>query len=107
MYALLVARFVWGDLLSHKRCIYFIDNNSSMEAFVKGTPSSRVFRTLLVSFERLELSGPTWAWFSRVPSESNIADGPSRGDLELVLQLGATCLKPLCPVTGLELCPVS
>ena len=28
------------------------------------------------------MDGPTYSWFARVPSESNIADGPSRDDYE-------------------------
>ena len=34
-------------------------------------------------------------WHERVPSNSNLADGPSRGSLQLMEKMGATRSRPL------------
>ena len=108
LYAVILARSVWHKILCRRRCIYFVDNNSSMDCLIRGTSASRIFRELLLCFEKLELSGPSWPWFSRVASESNISDKPSRGRFDPVLdQLGAIKVKPVCPITGTRLCEIS
>ena len=108
LYAVVLARSVWSTALSQRRCVFFIDNSSAMDACVKGTSPSPAFRKLLLEFERLELREPCWPWFTRVPSESNVADGPSRGDFAIVCDVfhGRRVVPP-CPLTGAELVEVS
>ena len=36
LYAILVSTFLWSDHLCESRAIYFIDNNSSMDACIRG-----------------------------------------------------------------------
>ena len=103
MYAILVSRLLWDDHLSGSRTIYFIDNNSSMDACIKGTSGSRPVRELLLCWEKMEEKARTWTWFTRVPSQSNPADEPSRACHDLMVKLGAVRRQATCPLTGVPL----
>ena len=80
LYAVVLARHHWDGILKGRRTVFFVDNIPSMRSLIKGTSTDRQWRRLLRSIEVLELGGPTYSWFARVPSDSNIADGPSRND---------------------------
>ena len=60
--------------------IFFIDNMAAMRALIKGYSSARQWRDVLRRFEECEMQLATYLWFARVPSDSNISDGPSRDD---------------------------
>ena len=101
---IVVARCLWHSRLCGRPCIYFIDNYAAMDACIRGTSGSPVFRELLVCFEKAELLGQCWYWFSRVPSPSNPADEPSRGKLDgFLTDLKASRVSALCRVTGVRL----
>ena len=101
MYAVLVAADVWADLVKGRRVIYFIDNQSSLDALIKGTSSSELFRAMLERWENLDVNSGAMNWFARVPSHSNPADGPSRGDHTLMDSLGAEIRERIkCPILG-------
>ena len=103
LYAILVSRSLWSDHLCESRAIYFIDNNSSMDACIRGTSGSRPVRELLLCWERIEEKARSWTWFTRVPSQSNPADEPSRACHDLMLELGAVRRQAVCPLTGASL----
>jgi hypothetical protein len=85
----------WRDIIGIKgRVVFFVDNIPSMRSLVKGTSSERQWRKLLRSLESIEMKGPTYSWFARVPSDSNIADGPSRDDYSGLELFEATI--PVC-----------
>ena len=44
-----------------------------------------------------EAKSRTFSWFERVPSKSNLADGPSRLDFEEVTGMGCKLVDPLFP----------
>ncbi len=79
MYAALLVRFRYRDLLLNRPCIFFIDNEAARIALLKGvSPSISLFRmTHAVSV--LDAAKPCGIWYERVPSFSNISDLPSRG----------------------------
>ena len=58
--------------------IFFIDNMAAMRALIKGYSSDKQWRDVLRRFEEYEMAQATYPWFARVPSDSNIADGPSQ-----------------------------
>ena len=66
--------------LHRRRVLWFIDNNAVKDMLVKGSTRGSIL--FLMISEALNLAGLCGAmlWFSRVPSKSNIADFPSRGD---------------------------
>ena len=102
-YAVAVARCVWEIALKGCRCVYYIDNYGALDAFIKGFSSNAYMSDILLSFEQRELSGPSWPWFTRVPSESNCADDPSRAQFSHLVSLGVLRDKGSCPVLGCEL----
>ena len=78
LYPVLVAKLTWKRYLHHTDLLHFTDSNVVKSALVSGTSSSLSSRELLwdISAIELELGGRVWA--SRVPSEYNPADLPSR-----------------------------
>ena len=44
---------------------------------------------LVKAYVNLEFEHQVKTWFARVPSHSNVGDGPSREDISLVTKLGA------------------
>ena len=77
-YALVMARVLWHQHVAGLRCVYYVDNFAVLHAFIKGTSPSSHFREALRSFEDKERVEASWPWFSRVPSDSNCADDPSK-----------------------------
>ena len=81
LYAVVLARAHWDSYFKGCRVIFFIDNMAAMRALIKGYSSDKQWRDVLRRFEEYEMSQATYPWFARVPSDSNIADGPSRDDV--------------------------
>ena len=82
LYAVVIARLVWSNYIDNKRCIFFIDHGGVMSACIKGNAKDLSWRTLLLKMEEHDELAPVIGWFTRVPSASNIADGPSRGTFD-------------------------
>ncbi|CAE7251922.1 unnamed protein product [Symbiodinium sp. CCMP2592] len=102
-YAVLTARKVFHQSLSGQYCVYFIDNDGVLLSYIKGTSSSKPMRDILLMWESLEMHAHTWAWWARVPSASNPADAPSRGELDELVKAGALRVDCDCPLTGTRL----
>ena len=82
VFPVLVARLTWAKHLVNRRVIYFIDNESARLALIKGY--SPVLPTLDILMEVLgwDFDKQSFPWYSRVPTASNIGDGPSRMSLD-------------------------
>ena len=78
-YAVLLARSAYGAILRHRRCIMFVDNEGARFSLIKGSSPSRTLLMIAVLFHDLEAQDEATMWIERVPSESNVADLPSRG----------------------------
>jgi len=93
-----VARLTWRETIRGRRVIYFVDNDSARQAAVKSySPVAASLEILMemISFDFVEASLP---WYSRVPTEVNVADAPSRMKYEgLVADLGARVVSPRYP----------
>lgn len=78
--ALLVGLTLWKDELRNKPCVCYVDNNATRDVSIAGKartqPGLALVSELLLLEDEIGLS----AWYARVPSASNIADGPSRDD---------------------------
>ena len=99
LYAVLIARYVWREQLHNRKVILFIDNWAVLDCYIPGTSKERTWRQLLLSIEETDYNFPCYAWATRVPSESNVADPPSRGTLEPLRFLGKMDIdKPKCPI---------
>jgi len=78
IFPLLVARLTWREVLRGRRVIYFLDNDSARQAAIRSyspVPSSVKILMQMVEFDFVETSLP---WYTRVPTEVNVADEPSR-----------------------------
>ena len=83
-----------ADMLRDRGSLWWVDNDAARYAVIKGSSPSVTMRHLVRSVHHLEASSPTHSWIERIPSLSNPADGPSRGDpTEAMSLLGiAECL---------------
>ena len=86
----LVARYVWENRFRRRRVISFIDNDGARDVLIKGYAPGEHSANLAWHFWLRESALEAVTWFSRVPSDSNLADGPSRGGFGCTNELGAT-----------------
>ena len=75
---MLLARVAFKEKMRHRRCFIFADNESARQCLIKGHSDSLASDLMVRQLVALEASSQTWIWYSRVPSLSNPADGPSR-----------------------------
>ena len=80
LYPAIVSRQLWGDTLSGRRILHFVDNEGARESLVKGRSPSRACAALLECFWTHEVALNCLCWFERVPSKGNPGDAPSRLD---------------------------
>jgi len=80
LYPAICARKLWRDKIRGRDVIHFVDNDSARFALIKGSSPCMGSAWLVQSFWTDEGETDCRSWIARVPSRSNIADGPSRGD---------------------------
>ena len=84
--AVAVAAALWGAAMTDWPVTWWIDNNAALHSLIaaKGYPDSnyRLVQTVLHCEQEFLLQ----SWISRVPSASNPADAPSRGERAEFLQ---------------------
>ena len=80
LYPAVVARRLWRKKIQGRDVVHFIDNDSAKFVLIKGTSPCLESAWLTQSFWTNESEADSRSWIARVPSRSNIADGPSRGD---------------------------
>ena len=73
----------------------FIDNNSARDVAISGSGRNSTANFLVEALLKLEMATYTTPWYSRVPTPSNIADDPSRGEVHELIMSGVnrTCVK--------------
>jgi len=80
LYPAICARRLWKEKIRGRDVIHFVDNDSARYALIKGSSPCLESAWLVQSFWTDESETDCRSWIARVPSRSNIADGPSRGD---------------------------
>ncbi|CAE7358765.1 unnamed protein product [Symbiodinium sp. CCMP2592] len=80
LYAVVCLRWALASTFDHRRLIWWIDNESARYGLIKGISDSPSMSSLIQAFALADSKAPPYSWYERVPSFSNIADGPSRGD---------------------------
>ena len=75
---MLVAKRTWQEIISGRAVLWFIDNNSSLAAFIRSYSPVLDNYELLVLNAALDVRLQALHWYTRVPSKSNLADDPSR-----------------------------
>ena len=79
LYAMALLRHLRHQEWMHRRIILFCDNESARYAAIKGGSSSSSMNLLVQAWDHPNFCYPAYIWVERVPSYSNISDGPSRG----------------------------
>ena len=102
-YAVAVARRVWHQFIAAQRTLFFIDNVQAQDSYIKGTSANPHVREILLSFEESEKLSPSWTWFARVASPSNVADEPSRAAFGSLHKVQCRRVTPSCPISGFDL----
>lgn len=98
LYPVAVSLQTWKEKLNGKFVILFVDNNAVLDSLIKGNTGCLASLDLLSSVCKQILVSQCILWVTRVPSASNIADGPSRGDYSIVSSIdGAVEIAPATP----------
>ena len=82
------ARALWGHKLKGRRVLWLSDNEIASFALTAMPSSVAASADSLWSIADLEISLQTLSWYERVPTASNLFDGPSRVFFEDVVALG-------------------
>jgi hypothetical protein len=77
--AVLVALKTWADKICSKHLVAFIDNEGSKFSILKGYSRNPALSKIVSAIASAEEAATCFCWYSRIPSECNPADGPSRG----------------------------
>ena len=87
-FPILISRTTWSVLPQGRKVIHFVDNNGARDSHISGYSRSEAVGHILAATKLVEAKIGMWCWFDRVPTDSNIADGPSRDAHELVVACG-------------------
>ena len=79
----------WSETLKGKHVLVFIDNDGARHSWIRGTADSFYARSMIHKGTLLESELDVSTYFCRVPTHSNLADGPSRLDFHMCRKIGA------------------
>ena len=85
----------WKFKCSNRSILLFVDNNGAAANLVKGYSAQVDSAAIVGHFWLLAASLKLSVYIDRVESKSNIADGPSREEFELLKSLGAKWIPPV------------
>ena len=79
----------WSTALAGRFLLVFVDNDGARHSWIRGTADSRFARKMIhEGTTLLESKIRVSSYFCRVPTASNIGDGPSRLDFTLCDRIG-------------------
>ena len=90
--AVIVSFVLWQRVLKGRPCVAYVDNNGTRDVCISGSARTSPGKELVEKLLAVEDSAGVVSWFARVPSSSNVADGPSRGSCD---DVDAKFLSPL------------
>ena len=97
----LISAILWGEWFKQSQVVYYLDNEAAKAGFIRGAGATKLANAIVGSFCAQEAKLQLKTWFSRVPTHSNLSDGPSRMDFGLVTALGCTkCEIPWLEISG-------
>ena len=70
--------------MRNRAVMFFLDNEAAKYGLIKGSSPSKHSGLLIHNFLQTEQRIESLGWFERVPSVSNCADGPSRGEWKIL-----------------------
>ena len=86
---LYVALCLWGPLMQSTHVVFYLDNDAARAAVCKGCRGTKLGQRIVQCIMEVECQLKLKSWYARVPTHSNISDGPSRMDCTEVMQLGS------------------
>ena len=86
-FAVLLARVVFREILTQRRALFFVDNEGARYSLIKGVSPTLALLQIVQLFHACSEEDQCMQWVERVPSKSNIADLPSRGQTEKALSI--------------------
>jgi len=97
--ALAVFLFIgtFQSVIARSRLLGFVDNDGVRASMLKGSCKAPEINTLIGRFWLDLAKRGTAVYLARVETHANIADGPSRAQLELMKRLKATYVEPVLP----------
>ena len=72
--------------------VCFVDNKSARDVAISGIGRNTVAHCLIDFLLKLEMATNVSPWYAKVPTPSNVADEPSRGDISALLNGGTQCV---------------
>ena len=72
----------WRKECCHRRIFFAIDNDDDRAAAINSASSVLAAQAIVRAIVKLSAKYTCYRWFMRVPSPSNLADDPSRGEDE-------------------------
>ena len=78
----------WRNFLTNRRVLFFVDNQSSRFALIKGYSSVPKASAVIRAINEIIFQSFIVPWYAWVPTHSNIADAPSRNQDDLLIQSG-------------------
>ena len=104
LFVMVLLRWQFHSLFCHRRSIWWVDTDAARYCIIKGLSPSPLMRDLVREYYAVDSWAPSYSWIERVPSKSNVADGPSRDDCgEALSLLGVSQVTPLVPPEELVL----
>ena len=76
--AMLISYKAWAREVAGSQLVVFIDNNAVRDSLISCDTTNATASVILKTILQLEDDVKALAWYTRVPSPSNIADDPSR-----------------------------
>ncbi len=84
-----LATDIWCSLITSSQVVFYLDNDAARAGLIRMRGATEAAEVVLNEKAKLEVTFSYRPWYGRVPTSSNIADGPSRGDCAEVLALGS------------------
>ena len=85
----LLSLSLWGDRLRGCKLLVFLDNEAARHSWISGHADATFARYMTHAGTLMEASLMVDPFFARVPTFSNLADGPSRMSFDVCSKLGA------------------
>ena len=90
LFPILVGLYLWRERLYRRHVLIFVDNDACRAALIKGSSQNASSAQILTWIWQEIVVSQCLVWVDRVPSTSNPADEPSRGEISALIDAGFT-----------------
>eukprot|EP00435_Cladocopium_sp_Y103_P039415 s2955_g10.t1 len=73
-----IACKLWTRYITGSPTVFYLDNVAARASCIRGDGATKATRIMILEFVKFESRFRILSWFGRVPSHSNVSDGPSR-----------------------------